>query len=360
LKAPAILERALHGIWQRKGLCSTLLLPLSWIARAVIARKRHRYENYPDRVYHCPLPVVVVGNIYVGGTGKTPVTIALAEALRAHGWHPGIVSRGYGVDIGERARSGQGVLDPARYGDEPALIAQVTQAPIAVHPDRALAIKRLSRDYPDVDVIIADDGLQHLALGRDLEIAVQDGRGTGNGRVLPAGPLREPASRLKYVDFVITNLPAGLPGPAAIDTPARQLTMSLIPVKAVQLSTGVELDWDSWLSEHGQQQVSAVAAIGQPQRFFSMLQAAGLQLAHSVALPDHHAYDSSPFGALPASPILVTAKDAVKCVRFNDARLWSVHVAPVFSDPEWITLAHDMLRMIAQHKNAVAERAPRD
>lgn len=360
MKAPAILAQAMHSIWQRKGLCSTLLLPLSWIVQAVIARKRRRYEKYPDRIYHCPLPVVVVGNIYVGGTGKTPVTIALAEALLAHGWHPGIISRGYGVDVGERARSGQGELDPLRYGDEPALIAHVTQAPIAVHPDRSLAIKRLRRDYPKVDVIIADDGLQHLALGRDLEIAVQDGRGIGNGRVLPAGPLREPASRLKYVDFLITNLPPGQTGPAAIDTPAHQLAMNLVPTKAVQLATGVELDWNTWLKEHGDEQLSAVAAIGQPQRFFLMLQAAGLQLAHTIALPDHHAYDVSPFAALPAAPILVTAKDAVKCKRFNDDRLWAVHVSPVFSDPEWIALANEMLRMIEQHKKAVAERAPRD
>lgn len=360
MKAPAILERALHAAWRRKGLGSTLLLPFSWMARAAIARKRQRYEKHPERVYHCPLPVVVVGNIYVGGTGKTPVTIALAQALRDRGWHPGIISRGYGADIGERARSGQGDLDPASYGDEPALIARITQAPIAVHPDRPLALKRLRRDYPEVDVVIADDGLQHLALGRDLEIAVQDARGIGNGRVLPAGPLREPASRLKYVDFLITNLPFGQSGPTAADTPAHQLTMSLVPVKAIQLTTGLELEWTSWLAEFGQQPASAVAAIGQPDRFFSMLRAAGLELPRTIALPDHHAYASSPFDALPASPILITAKDAVKCARFNDDRLWSVHVSPLFSDPEWITLANEMLRMIAQHKKAVAEHAPRD
>src|SRR5690606_16068633 len=181
-----------------KGLISTLLSPLSWVARAFIARKRLRYQRKPGLSHQSRLPVIIVGNIYVGGTGKTPVVIALVQSLQARGWRPGVISRGYGAKVGKHARTGQGQLDPALFGDEPALIAQATQVPVAVHPKRALALLELQETYPQVDVIVADDGLQHLALGRDLEIVVQDGRGIGNGRVLPAGPLREPASRLDY------------------------------------------------------------------------------------------------------------------------------------------------------------------
>src|SRR5690606_21270810 len=142
----------------------TLLWPASWLVRAAIARKRQRYRRDPDLTYHSTLPVIVVGNIYVGGTGKTPVVIALAQALQARGWQPGIISRGYGARIGDKARAGQGQLDPALFGAEPALIAQATQAPVSVHPTRALALKRLQRSYPQVDIVISDDGLQHLAL----------------------------------------------------------------------------------------------------------------------------------------------------------------------------------------------------
>ncbi|MDS1141291.1 tetraacyldisaccharide 4'-kinase [Pusillimonas sp. SM2304] len=353
------LTQTLHTAWQKKGLISTLLWPASWIARAFIARKRLRYQRDPGLAYHSRLPVIIVGNIYVGGTGKTPVVVALAQSLQARGWHPGVVSRGYGVQVGDKARTGQGQLDPALFGDEPALIAQATGCPVAVHPNRPLALKRLQRDYPQVDVVIADDGLQHLALGRDLEIVVQDGRGTGNGRVLPAGPLREPASRLEYVDVIITNTQPNEPAPKRLNTLARQLTMQLAPVSVTQLSTGTTLEWNAWRSAHGHRTVSAVAAIGQPERFFAMLAAAGLQLNQTVALPDHDRYDTSPFSALSDPNILITRKDAVKCLHFNDPRLWVVHAEPVFSDADWIDHIHEMLRVIAQQKSAMADKRPR-
>ncbi|MGP1615083.1 MAG: tetraacyldisaccharide 4'-kinase, partial [Pollutimonas bauzanensis] len=251
MKIPVPVSRAVHAAWQRKGLASALLLPLSWPVLAAIAYKHGRYLRQPGLAHHSRLPVVVVGNIYLGGTGKTPVVIALVQALRERGWHPGVISRGYGVKMGEQARSGRGKLAAGEFGDEPALIAQATQAPIAVHPNRALALKKLQKSYPDVDVVIADDGLQHLALGRDLEIVVQDARGIGNGRVLPAGPLREPASRLQSVDYVITNLQDGQPDPAPIATLAHQLSMRLAPATVVQLSTGQALDWPAWLARYG-------------------------------------------------------------------------------------------------------------
>ncbi len=354
MKIPATLSRIAHSAWQRKGLVSTALWPLSWLVLAAVARKRRRYLRQPDLVYHSRLPVVVVGNIYVGGTGKTPVVIALVQALQERGWRPGVISRGYGVDVGEQARSGQGKLAAAEFGDEPALIAQATQVPVAVHPDRVLALKKLQKSYPDVNIVVADDGLQHLALGRDLEIVVQDARGTGNGRVLPAGPLREPASRLKSVDYLITNLQAGQTDIVSIATLAHQLNMRLQPESLVQLSTGLSLDWPEWLARYGQESISAVAAIGQPERFFMMLTQAGLPLAQTIGLADHYAYDESPFTALSSPHILITSKDAVKCEHFNDSRLWAVHTSAVFSDPDWIDLADQLLQFIAEKKAAMA------
>lgn len=351
---------AIQQAWQHKGLASALLLPLSWLSGAFIARKQRRYRHHPQRVQASHLPVIVVGNLYVGGTGKTPVVIALAQALRQRGWTPGIVSRGYGVRLGARARTGQGALNAAEFGDEPALIARQTGAPVSVHPRRAWALMALEHDYPDVDVIIADDGLQHLALGRDLEIVVQDARGVGNGRVLPAGPLREPATRLGDVDIIITNLSPGQSAPPAPDSPAWQITMRLAPAYVTHLASGQALPWADWRARHGQQPVGAVAAIGQPERFFSMLRQHGLELGQAVALPDHDAYDHSPFTAMPAPCILITAKDAVKCARFADKRLWVVHVEPEFSDTGWLDRLHCRLRTLAAKKADMAAPPPRD
>ncbi|NYT86700.1 tetraacyldisaccharide 4'-kinase [Pollutimonas harenae] len=359
MKNATSFTQALHTAWQKKGLISALLLPLSWVLRAIIARKRLRYQRHPELTHQSRLPVVIVGNIYVGGTGKTPVVIALAQALQARGWQPGVISRGYGATVGKQARTGQGQLDPALFGDEPALIAQATQAPVAVHPKRVLALQQLQQAYPQIDVVIADDGLQHLALGRDLEIVVQDGRGIGNGRVLPAGPLREPASRLDYIDILITNLQPGETLAHAYQAQPERLSMHLAPVRVEQLSTGISVNWTTWLSDHSQQTFSAVAAIGQPQRFFSMLSAAGLHLNQTVALPDHDAYENSPFSALSDPIILITGKDAVKCRRFNDSRLWVVYAEPVFSDPDWLERCHQRLTVIAAQKSAMADKTPR-
>lgn len=354
MKTPTFLSRALHAAWQRKGLLSAALLPLSLPVLAATAYKHRRYLRRPDLVYHSRLPVVVVGNIYVGGTGKTPVVMALIQALQERGWRPGVISRGYGAKVGDHARAGTGKLNPSEFGDEPALIARTTMVPVSVHPSRVLAIKKLQKNYPEVNIVIADDGLQHLALGRDIEIVVQDARGIGNGRVIPAGPLREPASRLQSVDYLISNLHGDMAAPANIASMARQLSMRLTPATVTNLVTGASLDWSSWRTQHGTDSISAVAAIGQPERFFSMLRAAGITLDRTCGLPDHDPYDASPFTDLASSHILITAKDAVKCERFNDARLWVVHPTPVFSDPDWLDLIDQMLRFIATRKETMA------
>lgn len=352
MKAPASLINGIHRLWQSKGLASTLLLPLSWLVRLVVLYKQKRYRALPDTRPAGVRPVVVVGNILVGGTGKTPVVIALVEALSARGWHPGVVSRGYGVELKSRPKVGQGQLDAAGFGDEPALIARSTGSPLAVHPSRVLAVQALVHAHPEVDVIIADDGLQHLALRRDIEIVVQDARGLGNGRILPAGPLREPASKLGDVDYLITNLVAGQPAPPVLAIPAHQLCMSLRPERVTHLASDLSATWPEWLARHATGTIAAVAAIGQPERFFSMLRAQGLKLDATIALPDHDPYSSSPFTALTADLILVTAKDAVKCARFNDLRVWVINVAPQFSDIGWLDGLNEQLHAIAEKKKA--------
>ncbi|MGK8839505.1 tetraacyldisaccharide 4'-kinase [Achromobacter xylosoxidans] len=340
MSAPSPKASLLARQWQHGGWLSTLLRPLAALTARVVARKRADYRDGRKPAYRAPVPVVVIGNIYVGGTGKTPMVIATVEGLRARGYTPGVVSRGYGVKLGPQARVGQGELDAARFGDEPALIARVTGAPISVHPRRALAAQALLQAHPRVDVIVSDDGLQHLALARDVEIVVQDRRGIGNGRLLPAGPLREPASRLREVDAVITNIDVP-DGRAAASTGMgpRQVDMWLEPGEARQIEGGARRPLATFA---GQPDVAAAAGIGNPERFFSTLRSQGITLAATLPLPDHHDYASSPFQALAAQTILVTSKDAIKCAALHDARLWEVPVRAGFSDPQlfdWLAQA---------------------
>ncbi|WP_313700271.1 tetraacyldisaccharide 4'-kinase [Achromobacter sp.] len=364
--------------WQHGGWLSTALRPLSALTAWAVERKRTRYATGAKVSYRAPVPVVVIGNIYVGGTGKTPMVIATVENLRARGYTPGVVSRGYGVKVGPHPRVGLGDLEAARFGDEPALIARATGAPVCIHPKRALAAQVLLQAHPRVDVIVSDDGLQHLALARDIEIVVQDQRGVGNRRLLPAGPLREPASRLGDVDAVVTNI--GTPGasPAVPDTlgapsphdgrllavsdtlEAPSLHEGRLPRVSDTASSGprqVQMWLEPGLARHigghatqplsafaGQPRIAAAAGIGNPERFFATLRAAGITLSATLPLPDHHDYATSPFQALDADVILVTAKDAIKCGALNDPRLWEVPVQAAFSDPGLFDWLADALR----------------
>lgn len=326
--------------WQHGGWLSTLLRPLSALTAWAVERKRKAYLSGAKPSYRAPVPVVVVGNVFVGGTGKTPVVIATVTALRARGYTPGVVSRGYGVKIGREARVGAGALAAAQFGDEPALIARATGAPVCVHPKRALAAQTLLQAHPEVDVIVSDDGLQHLALARDIEIVVQDERGVGNGRLLPAGPLREPASRLQDVDVVVTNIGDDDGRPQLPGGPRpRQVRMWLQPGDTRQIEGGATLPLSAFA---GQPRIAAAAGIGNPERFFTTLRAAGIQLATTLPLPDHHDYSDSPFQSLTADTILVTSKDAIKCAALHDARIWEVPVQAAFSDPQlfdWLAQA---------------------
>ena len=349
------LTRHIHAIWQTPGLISTLLLPLSWLVTGFVHLKSWRFRS---RTHTRPvtLPVVVVGNLMVGGTGKTPVVIALVQELKKLGWRPGVISRGYGANIPRtQARCGVSPLSPDTFGDEPSLIASATGVPVAVHPTRNLALSTLHAQWPEVDIVIADDGLQHLALARDYEIVVQDARGLGNGRVLPAGPLREPRSRLARVDLIISNT-SDTPSDEAVTNQHRNkplpglpahvpvIRMQLQPVSCTHLVSGQVVSWPQWRQDNGNTALSAVAAIGQPERFFGMLQRQGLMLEECIALPDHDDFSHPPFDRLSTRLILVTDKDAVKRLGLNDERLWSVQVKPRFSDEAWVQHLHQTIK----------------
>ncbi len=345
MKPNGFLERTLQRQWQHGGWLSTLLRPLGALAAGFVRRKRQAYRSGARAAWQAPVPVIVVGNIYVGGTGKTPVVIAILEGLRARGYTPGMISRGYGAKIDGAPRVGQGRLAASAFGDEPALIAAVTDAPVAVHPRRADAARALLAAHPGIDVIVADDGLQHLALARDIEIVVQDERGVGNARLLPAGPLREPASRLRDVDAIITNSNTPAPAPAP-DGPAARWTMWLEPQSARRLSDGAEQSLEAFAG----QPVAAAAGIGNPERFFRTLEAAGIQPVPRLALPDHYDYARSPFTGISADTILITAKDAIKCAALHDPRLWSVQVRARFAPDGFLDWLHARLRALAPRR----------
>jgi tetraacyldisaccharide 4'-kinase len=281
--------------------------------------------------------VVVVGNLTVGGTGKTPLTIWLARELTALGLKVGVVSRGYGAHSGKRPRLVDAQAQWRDVGDEPLIIARRTACPTVIARDRVAGARELVAR--GVDVIVADDGLQHLALARDCEIVVIDGaRGFGNGRLLPAGPLREPLARLRQADAVVVNgvsthgsLAQALPG----GTP---LNMTLRATEAVRLDAlGATRPLESFRG----QRVHAVAGIGNPARFFAELRAHGTEVLEH-AFPDHHPFSGAELQFGDGLPVLMTEKDAVKCAAFANPRMWYVPVAAQFPAAD----AHELLRRV--------------
>jgi tetraacyldisaccharide 4'-kinase len=316
------LESTLTRAWLRRGPLACALWPLSLLFRALSALRAGLFRAGVLKSERLPVPVIVVGNIFIGGTGKTPLTIWLADALRAAGFTPGVISRGHG-SAGSAPREVSAASTPQEVGDEPLLIAQRSRCPVVVGRDRAAAGRTLLAAHPAVDVLIADDGLQHYGLRRDLEIVLFDGRGAGNGWLLPAGPLREPASRRR--DFTVVNVPVLTPQLAAAVGGA-PFQMRLEGQAAERLARRTE---KSALGALAGKRIVAAAGIGNPGRFFAMLRAAGLTFAE-LPLPDHHDFLDQPFAAVDAEVILITEKDAVKCGQIenlkNDPRLWVVPV----------------------------------
>lgn len=340
------LQLVLVEVWQRRGPLACLLAPFSALHYIGYTVKRAAYALGLLRRIHPGVPVVVIGNLYVGGTGKTPLTIELARALSARGWHPGIVSRGYGTTgSAERiVRSGDRAAD---VGDEPLLMARATRLPVAVGRDRAAAAGALRADHPECDVLIADDGLQHWRLARDVEVALLHYRGLGNGWLLPAGPLREPRGRLDKVDAIVCN--GDVPAVAAA---APRYAMRPALGDARPLSGGGAQPLAALAAEQRARPLRIVAAagIGMPDRFFAMLRAAGLAI-EELPLADHFDFAVNPFERLAADRILVTEKDAVKCEAHPslaaDARIWVVPLA-VEVDPRLIDAVETRLQLASR------------
>lgn len=299
--------------WQQRGLISWVLRPASWLYWLVVTIREMLFRSGISKTFKPEIPVVVVGNIYVGGTGKTPVILSLIDALRVRGWHPGLVSRGYGAQASQDPVCGRGLLDARQVGDEPAMITLKTGASIAVHPDRVRAVQALMMFDPRVDVVLSDDGLQHWRLGRDVELLVQDERGIGNGLVLPAGPLREPASRMNRVQAILTRRPVGELRATRADANVLQSDFALKVGRFRHLQTGLEVCPDDFVRRISDpKDVLAVAGIGVPERFFADLRSLGVAPSRALALADHSHIDAAWLSEQPEQTILMTEKDAIK------------------------------------------------
>lgn len=318
------LQRTLEKVWYQGGKGAFLLRPLEAVYRFLaIINKR---VSLSKQVNH-QVPVVVVGNISVGGTGKTPLVIYLADLLQEAGYKPGIITRGYGGLSQQWPANVEAHSDTVLYGDEPVLMAQRSGVPVVAGPDRNDDIDTLLKQH-DVNIVISDDGLQHYKLKRDIEIVVIDGaRGLGNQYCLPAGPLREPLSRLSRCDFVVVNEAK----------PAATISMQLVCDRGCHLKTNHQQPLSEWRGKH----IHAVTGIGNPDRFFDMLEDLGFHCIKH-AFPDHHAFSFADIDFGDDFPVIMTEKDAVKCRAFADDHHWFIPVSATVSK----VFANDLLAQI--------------
>lgn len=312
--------------WYGKGRPLFLLTPLSWLYRTIAeARRRKALETYTQKL---AVPVVVVGNITAGGTGKSPLTASLVATMQAEGWRPVVLSRGYGGNSTDYPLLVTEDTLPALAGDEPVMLAQATSVPVVVDPNRSRGAA-FALDNALGNVLISDDGLQHYQLPRDIELAVFDGsRGVGNGALIPVGPLREPVDRLDTVDFVIVNGSAAANKQGQVPPEAlsgikhpQMYSMDLQPTRLVNLKTGETRAPESLQG----QKIRSIAGIGNPTRFFDTLKALGAKQI-AVPFPDHHRFRPEDLGTEAGHMLVMTAKDGVKCRSFAPDNAWVLYV----------------------------------
>jgi tetraacyldisaccharide 4'-kinase len=302
------LRKRLEELWFTGHPLSLVLLPFAGLYAGAVLLRRYAYTSGLLTPQPLPVPVIIAGNISAGGTGKTPLTIWLFKFLKAQRFHPGVVARGYRGHARQWPQQVRPDSDPFMVGDEAVVIARHCGGPVAVAPDRHAAAEALVRHH-QCDVIISDDGLQHYGLKRDVEIAVIDGiRRHGNGYCLPAGPLREPTSRLRSVDMIVTTGIAGRGEFAMkyVPQPLRAVRADVVGA-APPAAQGVE--------------VHAVAGTGNPDSFFNALRTQGYRV-HRHAFPDHHWFTREEVTFADGNPVIMTEKDAVKCVRFAGREHW--------------------------------------
>ncbi len=324
----------LEQYWYRTSPVHLILLPISWLFGTLSALRRLLYRSHILESFKLPVPVVIVGNITVGGTGKTPLTLTIAEQLVRHGYRPAIISRGYGGNRIQQAVTEHSTAQ--EVGDEPLLMARRKICPVWVGKDRDATAKQVLIAHPQCNVLLCDDGLQHYRLQRDMEIAIVDGvRRFGNGHLLPAGPLREPVSRLNKVDAVVINGGQNIPGLK------NQYAMQLSGVIFHNLR---KPEKTASAEQFRELRLHAAAGIGHPERFFSHLTALGLDFTPH-AFPDHHSYRAGDLNFDECDALLLTEKDAVKCAKFADDRFWVLRVDAQV-DP---ALLNHLLRKIAIH-----------
>ena len=331
-----VLSRALNSLWYKGNKLYYLLLPLTYVYLGVVWVRRAAYRYRLMKSVDVGVPVIVVGNLTVGGTGKTPLVIWMARRLAARGYRVGILCRGYGGIAEKWPQPVHARSDPRLVGDEATLLAKSTQCPVVAGPDRAAAGAMLLRPG-NVDVIVCDDGLQHYRLKRASEIVVIDGaRGLGNRLCLPAGPLREPVTRLREVDAVVVN--------AGEYDSARAMHAQMRPVVVRELATGVEKSIEDFAGKT----VHAVAGIGNPDRFFAMLEEYDIEV-EPHPLPDHARIKAADLNFGDKLLVLITEKDAVKCIGIDVTNVWCVKAQMEFS-PEDTARFESYLTRLLDHQ----------